>query len=123
LPGSGSRLVGGGLQVEVTRDEAEAVLLEGFLPRVSLDDEPERRRSGFQEFGLPYAPDAAITRYLASFLRRHRTTALAPEDTPTDYDPARPDIVLFNGGLFYAPKFRERLLEVLHSWFQPAGGE
>ena len=33
---------------------------------------------------------------------------------------ARPDVVLFNGGLFASPVLRGRLLEVLGSWF---GGE
>ena len=37
-----------------------------------LTDKPAARRSGFQEFGLPYAADPAITRYLAAFLTAHR---------------------------------------------------
>ncbi len=117
LPGSGSRLIGGGLQVEVTRDEALEVLLEGFLPRAGLDDKPQTRRSGFQEFGLPYAADAAITRYLAAFLAAHRHVTVGDEELPTDHDPARPDIVLFNGGFFASEVLRRRLLEVLSSWF------
>ena len=117
LPGTGSRLIGGGLQVEVTRAEALEVLVEGFLPRVSLDDKPEARRSGFQEFGLPYAADAAITRYLAAFLTAHRHITVGDEELPTDHDPARPDIVLFNGGFFASEVLRGRLLEVLSSWF------
>ena len=72
LPGSGSRLIGGGMQVEVTRAEAESLLVQGFLPDAKLDDRPNRHRSGFQEFGLPYAADSAITRYLADFLSTHR---------------------------------------------------
>ncbi|HEV3416961.1 MAG TPA: molecular chaperone DnaK, partial [Pirellulales bacterium] len=63
----------------------------------------------------------AITRYLAEFLTAHRFVALPPSSAPpTDYDPARPDVVLFNGGVFDAPLLRERLLEVIRSWF-PAG--
>jgi molecular chaperone DnaK (HSP70) len=123
LPGRGARLLGGGLQVEVTRDEALQVLLEGFLPQVRLDDKPQARRSGFQEFGLPYAADPAITRYLAAFLSAHRHVALDETDVSSDHDPARPDIVLFNGGLFASPVLRERLLDVLGSWFQNGGGQ
>jgi len=44
------------------------LLVEGFFPRAGLEEKPISRRSGFQEFGLPFAPDAAITRYLAAFL-------------------------------------------------------
>lgn len=117
LPGSGARLIGGGLQVEVTRDEVEQLLVEGFLPRVALDDKPVGRRSGFQEFGLPFAPDPAITKYLAAFLSAHRQAASDEADAPRDRDPARPDLVLYNGGFFASPVLRDRLLAVLSSWF------
>jgi molecular chaperone DnaK (HSP70) len=119
LPGSGSRLIGGGLRVEVTRDEVRDLLLDGFFPKVSLDEKPASRRSGFQEFGLPYAPDAAVTRYLAAFLTSHRHVALdAEEAAACRHDPARPDIVLFNGGLFESHAIRDRLLDVLTHWFR-----
>jgi hypothetical protein len=117
LPGSGSKLLGAGVQVELTGQEVREVLVEGFLPRVALDEKPVSRRSGFQEFGLPFAPDAAITRYLAAFLTSHRHVAMEESEAAADHDPARPDIVLFNGGVFESPLLRERLLEVLQSWF------
>ncbi|MCA9122960.1 MAG: Hsp70 family protein [Planctomycetales bacterium] len=117
LPGSGSKLIGGGLQTEVTRDEVCQLLVEGFLPRVALTDRPIQRQSGFQEFGLPYASDAAMTRYLAAFLTAHR--ADAREDvSESDHDPARPDVVLFNGGFFASSLLRARLLDVLATWFK-----
>jgi molecular chaperone DnaK (HSP70) len=118
IPGAGSKLIGGSIQVQATRDEVRQVLLDGFLPPCRLDDKPAQRRSGFQEFGLPYAADPAITRYLAAFLTAHRHVAL--EETIGGADPARPDIVLFNGGMFDSPAMQERLLEVLSSWFEPA---
>jgi hypothetical protein len=120
LPGPGSRLIGGGIHVEVTGQEVRDLLVEGFFPRVGLDANPIGRRSGFQEFGLPFAPDPAVTRYLAAFLTAHRHVAIEETDMPTDYDPARPDIVLFNGGVFESPLLRERLLEVIESWFSAA---
>lgn len=128
LPGSGARLIGGGRQIEVTREEVRGVLLEGFFPRTRLEEKPTGRQSGFQEFGLPYAADPAITRSLAAFLTAHRHVAMEDVEVFGDHDPARPDIVLFNGGLFASPVLRERLLEVLRGWFsngprgtQPAG--
>ena len=117
LPGAGAKLIGGGLQIEVGRDEVRELLLDGFFPRVALDEKPSRRASGFQEFGLPFAPDPAITRYLAAFLEAHRHVAMDEIETTPDHDPARPDIVLFNGGLFESPDIRDRLLDVLRSWF------
>lgn len=109
LPGSGSRLIGGSLQVEVTRDEVRELLIEGFLPPATLNDKPARRQSGFQEFGLPFAADAAITKYLATFLQAHQSGS----DTAS----ARPDIILFNGGFFASEVLKQRLLSVLSSWF------
>ncbi|MDZ4821593.1 MAG: Hsp70 family protein, partial [Planctomycetota bacterium] len=116
----GSRLFGA-LQTEVSREEVQQWIVEGFLPRVELAAHPSTRQSGFQEFGLPYATDAAITRYLAAFLSAHRNVTIGDEALPTDHDPARPDIVLFNGGFFASPVLRERLLEVLSSWFNETG--
>ena len=110
LPGTGSKLIGRSLQVEVGREEVHQVLVEGFLPRVGLDDRPQSRQSGFQEFGLPFAADPAITRYLAAFLTAHRHGTVDDDPLPTDHDPARPDIVLFNGGLFESPVLQDRLV-------------
>ena len=118
LPGSGSRLIGGAQQTQVTRDEVLNLLVDGFFPKVRLDDRPTQHRSGFQEFGLPYAPEPAITRYLAAFLTAHRNVALDDVELEEGQDPARPDIVLFNGGLFESELLRERLLDTLRSWFR-----
>ena len=68
IPARGARIVGGALQLEVSRDEVVEQLVDGFVPRTALTDEP-RGRTGFQEFGLPYAPDPGVTRYAARFLR------------------------------------------------------
>lgn len=123
LPGAGSRLIGGGLHVEVTRDEVRELLVEGFFPRVPLEAKPVSRRSGFQEFGLPYAPDPAVTRYLAAFLTAHRHVALDAAEALRDHDPARPDIVLFNGGVFESRLLQKRLVDVLTSWFRSGPGQ
>jgi hypothetical protein len=101
------------------------LLVEGFLPWASLGERPAARRSGFTEFGLPYAADAAITRYLSAFLVAHREEGRVQGlgfrvQEGGESDPARPDLVLFNGGLFESPVLRERLIEVLSGWFSGA---
>jgi hypothetical protein len=101
LPAGGSRLIGGAQKAEVTRDEVRSLLIDGFMPRVRFDEQPAKRSSGFQEFGLPYAPDHAITRYLAEFLKAHPTGPLARLSSP--------DVLLFNGGLFESPEMRAGL--------------
>jgi hypothetical protein len=123
LPGAGTRLIGGGIRVPVTRDEVRSVLLEGFFPRVPLGAKPAARRSGFQEFGLPFAADPAITSHLAAFLVAHRHAGRDLEDErgaggTAAIDPARPDIVLFNGGLFESPAIQRRVIEALELWFR-----
>ncbi|MCC6493873.1 MAG: Hsp70 family protein [Pirellulales bacterium] len=128
LPGTGSKLIGGGLSAKVTRDEVRQLLVDGFMPRVRLSDKPAARRSGFQEFGLPYAAEAAMTRYLAAFLMAHRfagddvgqASRLSGHDHHSQHaDPARPDAVLFNGGVFESPLLKARLLDCLTDWFAP----
>ncbi len=123
LPGSGSRLIGGSVQVSLSRQDVQALLVDGFFPEVRLDEKPLARRSGFQEFSLPYAPDAAITRYLAAFLTAHRHVVQSPDAAATDHDPARPDVVLLNGGVFDASLLRERLLNVISGWFPARSGD
>ena len=98
VAGRGSRLIGGGVQADLQRQEVEQVLLDGFFPRVGKDAEPVRSRGGLTEFGLPYAADPGVTRYIAAFLRQHR---------------AAPNRVLFNGGVLCAPSIRERILDTL----------
>ncbi|HEX6985841.1 MAG TPA: Hsp70 family protein, partial [Planctomycetaceae bacterium] len=109
--GRGSKLIGGTVSVEVARERVRSLLLEGFLPHCALADRPAARRaSGFQDIGLPYEADPAITKHLAAFLGRQGK----------DGEPARPTRVLFNGGVFKAESLRQRLLDVVGGWF---GGE
>jgi len=115
LPGSGSKLIGGGLQAQISREEAEKLLVDGFLPKTKLADMPVAGQSGFREFGLPFASDPAITRHLAAFLASHGK--VANSDASEQDKAARPDVVLFNGGFFASPSLRSRLLEVLSGWF------
>jgi molecular chaperone DnaK (HSP70) len=116
LVATGSKLIAGATQVILTREEAHQVLLEGFLPAVELSAKPATHRSGFQELGLPYAPDPAISKYLAAFLTSHRE---AKSEQP--FPAARPDIVLFNGGFFESPQLSQRLLDILSDWFSVPG--
>ncbi len=111
--GSGARLVERALATELERDATRARLVEGFFPRVTLADRPERRASAIVEFGLPFVADAAITRHITAFIARHQSVARdAVGDALVD-GVALPDAVLLNGGVFHAAPFEARLLEVL----------
>ncbi|WP_164853721.1 Hsp70 family protein, partial [Paraburkholderia kirstenboschensis] len=70
LLGAGSKLVGGARTAQITRDEVERVIVDGFFPVVGPYERPGRPRGAIVEFGLPYATDAAVTRHIAAFLNR-----------------------------------------------------
>ncbi len=122
LPGVGSKLIGGGSQVEITSDEVEHVILDGFFPPCQLTDQPAAQRTGFQEFGLPFANDPAITKHMAAFLWEHRRDGFSDSELLglTDTEAAKPDWVLFNGGVLASPRIRQRILDSLANWFAGA---
>jgi len=118
LLGKGRKLVGGTVKTELLREDLNRVLVEGFFPKVRSDEMPARqRRIGFQELGLPYAADAAVTKHLARFLSQQ------VKDSPEAGNIRRgrsglacPTHVLFNGGVMKADVLRSRLVEVLNGW-------
>lgn len=131
VPGRGSRLVGGSLSATLERAEVLETLLDGFFPPVGPREAPVRRgRAGLLELGLPYETDPAITRHALAFLRDHAAeVALASGRAPEPGEPGRartasalprPDALLLNGGVFTPPAVRERLREVVSSWFPGA---
>ena len=61
--------------------------------------------------GLPYVSDPAVTRHLAAFLKNQ--TRDGAEEGPA--------AILFNGGVFQPASLRERLLEVMHGWYDQPG--
>ncbi|MER2583422.1 MAG: Hsp70 family protein, partial [Candidatus Competibacter sp.] len=71
VPSRGSKLIGGTLRTELTRDEVTRNLVEGFFPWVDASARPtSRARAALTKLGLPYAQDPAMTRHLAAFLAR-----------------------------------------------------
>lgn len=122
LPSRGSKLIGGSLKTEVTRDEIRRLIIDGFLPETQLTDKPQRHASGFQEFGLPYASDPGITRYLADFLTTHAGSGEA-DSTQTKPKDAKPDVVLFNGGFFASPILRDTVIQQISKWFRTEEAE
>src|SRR5262245_54849234 len=122
--GRGSRLIGGTLKGELTRAEAERVLVDGFFPECSANAEPKRQRAvGLQELGLPYAADPAVTKHLAYFL--HRNAEVLAQKAPSKRSKRKASqatAILFNGGVFKAAPLRQRLLDVLNGWTKSAGG-
>jgi len=109
--GRGSKVIGGSIKTELSRDLLRTVLLDGFLPKCGPGDSPVRgRRVGLTEIGLPYAADPAVTRHLARFLGQQAGSLHTGGAT------VLPSAVLFNGGVFKAGELRRRVLEILTGW-------
>ncbi len=115
----GSSLISGTLRTELTREEVNRVLVEGFLPKIAVSDRPvSRTRTGLRTAGLPYAQDAGITRHLAAFLAKQQnaTDDLSDVNLPEHATFLHPTAVLLNGGVLKAEALAARLMEVLNSW-------
>jgi len=123
LLGKGTKLIGGTIKTELVRQDLDQVLVEGFFPKVASGELPTRqRRVGFQELGLPYAADPAITKHLARFLSEQVRNS--PEAADIRRGPsglACPTHILFNGGVMKAAVLRDRVVEVLNSWLRQEG--
>ncbi|MER2533325.1 MAG: Hsp70 family protein [Candidatus Competibacter sp.] len=121
VPSRGSKLIGGTLRTELTRDEVTRNLVEGFFPWVEASARPtSRARAALTKLGLPYAQDPAMTRHLAAFLARQvgatRDLAGFEDRLPEGASFLHPTAVLFNGGVFKARSLLDRTLEVLNGW-------
>lgn len=109
--GRGSRLIGGTISTELGKDEAAELLLSGFFPNCEADARPVRdAQSGFQDLGLPYESDPAVTRHIAAFLANQR------DQSGGDRRSAMPTHLLFNGGVFRSPLLRDRVQHVITHW-------
>ncbi len=111
--GRGSKLIAGTVSIEVDRQVVQQLLVDGFFPECSSDATPQREpSSGFQEIGLPFESDTAITRHIAHFV-----TSNAESSPSQKVVAAEPRLhLLLNGGVFKAPALRERLHTVLGMW-------
>uniref|UniRef100_A0A7C4RRJ0 Hsp70 family protein n=1 Tax=Desulfatirhabdium butyrativorans TaxID=340467 RepID=A0A7C4RRJ0_9BACT len=104
--GKGKGLIAQSISTELTADEVNRILLDGFFPLCELTAAVQTSKTvGLQEIGISYEADPAITHHLAAFLRRH-----------SHGSPLVPTAVLFNGGVMKSPVLRNRLLELLQSW-------
>ncbi len=123
LLGKGTKLIGGTIKTELAREDLDQILVEGFFPKVASGELPARqRRVGFQELGLPYAADPAITKHLARFLSEQlRNSPEAAGIRRGGSGLACPTLILFNGGVMKAAVLRDRVVEVLNSWLRQEG--
>ena len=126
IPSRGRKIIASTISTVLTRKEVNEVAVDGFFPLIQADEMPTlRRASGLREAGLPYTADPAISKHLARFLTRAKTNvASSPHLLEVVGGLPRiasaslllPDAVLFNGGVFNAQPFRERVVALLSRW-------
>jgi len=115
IAGKGSKLVGGTLRTEITREEVQQAIVDGFFPLVDAAARPATRaRAALTQLGLPYAQDPAVTKHLAALLARHAEAL--PSSGTTSPKMLRPTRILFNGGVMKSPLLRERVARCIDGW-------
>jgi hypothetical protein len=97
--GSGSSLFSSARTYEISSDDIERIILEGFFPNCESGERPNDNYSALSEWGLPYEKDTAITKHLTSFLNGRAV-----------------DAILFNGGALRSERIQERIIENVKSW-------
>jgi molecular chaperone DnaK (HSP70) len=113
IAAGGSKLLGGTISTDLTREEVEATVVDGFFPPVAAADLPRSAaRGAIVELGLPFAQDAAITRHLVGFLHAHAAAGRAALAETGDALP-RPDAILLNGGVFNSPRLTAALQQTV----------
>jgi len=123
VPSRGSKLLGATLKTELTQQEVQQVLVEGFFPQTPVTEHPVAQpRTALTQIGLPYAQDAAISRHLAAFLNRQHdaVTELFGE---SEDDFIKPTAILFNGGVLKSDLLSTRLMTIINDWLTEADAD
>ncbi|NAX20570.1 Hsp70 family protein [Vibrio sp. V39_P1S14PM300] len=142
VPSRGSKLLGATLKTELTQQEVQQTLVDGFFPQVTIAEHPvQKSRGALTQMGLPYAQDAGITRHIAAFLSKQAHAQSGSEPAAQDFNPfanmpgmpggesqtnvefIKPTAILFNGGVLKSSLLAERLEETINEWLIEADAE
>ncbi|ELI5735239.1 Hsp70 family protein [Vibrio fluvialis] len=128
VPSRGSKLLGATLKTELTNQEVQQTLVDGFFPQVTIAEHPvQKPRGALTQMGLPYAQDAGITRHIAAFLAKQANAQGQAEAAPFNMAgipgmPApsiefiKPTAILFNGGVLKSDLLANRLFSTINQW-------
>ncbi|MFA0160438.1 Hsp70 family protein [Vibrio splendidus] len=142
VPSRGSKLLGATLKTDLTQQEVQQTLVDGFFPKVAVTEHPvQKTRGALTQMGLPYAQDAGITRHIAAFLSKQANALSGNSETaqqdlnpfanmpgmPGTEAPAadfiKPTAVLFNGGVLKSNLLADRLSDTINEWLINADAE
>ncbi|WP_153447051.1 Hsp70 family protein [Vibrio algicola] len=117
VPSRGSKLLGSTLKTELTQQDVQQTLVDGFFPQVAVTEHPvQSTRAALSQLGLPYAQDAAITRHIAAFLTRQHQAQQDHNHQDQAASFIKPTKVLFNGGVLKSDLLSKRLLSTINGW-------
>ncbi|MBK9262789.1 MAG: Hsp70 family protein [Polyangiaceae bacterium] len=128
VPSRGAKLLGASLRTELSREDVQKILVDGFFPSVNASARPQARpRAALTQIGLPYAHDAAVTRHLAAFLGRHakateRIEGFSGKSSSTA-SILHPTVLLFNGGVMKGKALSDRVVSTLNAWLEAEGAK
>ncbi|KWU01343.1 molecular chaperone DnaK [Vibrio toranzoniae] len=147
VPSRGSKLLGATLKTELTQQEVQQTLVDGFFPQVAVTEHPvQKTRGALTQMGLPYAQDAGITRHIAAFLSKQANALSGNTETAQqDFNPfanmpgmpgteapgaevpaaefIKPTAILFNGGVLKSNLLADRLSDTINEWLINADAE
>ncbi len=139
VPSRGSKLLGSTLKTELTQEEVQQTLVEGFFPTIAISEHPaQKTRGALTQMGLPYAQDAGITRHIAAFLSKQANAlkgagsepeenvnpfanlpgmpSMPDEESKPSLDFIKPTVLLFNGGVLKSDLLANRLEKTINAW-------
>ncbi|MCF7791295.1 MAG: hsp70 family protein [Victivallales bacterium] len=119
LLSQGSSVIGGSRKAVVRKNDLINLLNEGFIPEIDIKSNAPAQKKGLQTMGLPYASDAAITKHLLQFLRySHQISEKIGSRSDSDREGVLfPEKILFNGGTMVPALMRDRIINIVNSWF------
>ncbi|MGF1694518.1 Hsp70 family protein [Vibrio lamellibrachiae] len=143
VPSRGSKLLGATLKTELTQQEVQQTLVDGFFPSIDVSEHPvQKPRGALTQMGLPYAQDAGITRHIAAFLTKQanaQNKGLENQAAEQSFDPfanmagmpgmlnepvaqnfIKPTAILFNGGVLKSKLLANRLRDTINAWLSKA---
>lgn len=104
LQGKGSKVIRGGVRIEVRKEEVQNLLKEGFFHEEPLESALQmKKKQALRSMGLSYESEPSILKHLAHFLHSNKSM---------------PNYVLFNGGSMKPELFRASILNSIATWFQ-----
>lgn len=109
LQGSGNKVVGNTLRLEVDRNAIKQLVMEGFFPYQDWEEAIVLKRThGIKTLGLPYEEEPSILKHLAHFLNQHRH----------NIQNKWPSYILFNGGTLKPLILQQAIVQALEKWSQ-----